>query len=336
MGQLRSSAILACVCGLFPWTSLAQTPHTTTLNLVMPNAKGRIIISTGEGVKWQRVNLYDDGTRPVFLVSNDGLKLNVSYILFPNLTKSNSPNICRDDVLTAALRGLSPVPGFADTRNNKKAEVTLGNGSVLATGSYLVTNFGGTKVNDENAFGVQASSTVCAEVHVSKTGFTPADEPILEAQVRSFHFEPEYEATSQDYYTLAAIFFRVMKDFASAAVYYQRSLDTLPADAPLKGRRVLVDQLAMSYGMSGDLRRSRSVNETAIKSDPDYPLYYYNLACADAEEGKAQAAKLHLQQAFDRKANTIPGEHLPDPTQDDSIQKLEKNKEFWSWVQTLK
>ena len=26
---------------------------------------------------------------------------------------------------------------------------------------------------------------------------------------------------------------------------------------------------------------------------------------------------------------------MPDPTQDDSIQKLKKNKEFWTFVQTL-
>ena len=65
-----------------------------------------------------------------------------------------------------------------------------------------------------------------------------------------------------------------------------------------------------------------------FSTDPDYPLYYYNLACADAEQGKAADAKLHLQQAFDRKANTIPVEKLPDPTQDDSILKLKINKEF--------
>ena len=71
------------------------------------------------------------------------------------------------------------------------------------------------------------------------------------------------------------------------------------------------------------------------KSMQTYPLNYYNLACADAEQGRAADAKDHLQQAFDRKANTIQGEHLPDPTQDDSIQKLKKDTEFWAFVQSL-
>ena len=91
----------------------------------------------------------------------------------------------------------------------------------------------------------------------------------------------------------------------------------------------------MSYGMSGDLKRSREVNEAAILKDPTYPLYYYNLACADAEAGNATAARGHLHQASDRRANTLKGEPFPDPSTDDSILKLKDNKAFWAFVQSL-
>jgi hypothetical protein len=91
----------------------------------------------------------------------------------------------------------------------------------------------------------------------------------------------------------------------------------------------------MSLGMSGDLKNSRAVAEMAIAADPDYPLNYYNLACADAEEGKASDAKIHLQQAFDRRANVLKGESMPDPSKDDSFLKLKKNKEFWAFVLAL-
>jgi tetratricopeptide (TPR) repeat protein len=158
----------------------------------------------------------------------------------------------------------------------------------------------------------------------------------MDAQLAAFTFDPDYTPTTQDYFALGTILYRVKKSYASAATYYQRALDTLPSDAPINVRRVIVDQLSMSYGQSAQLKLSRDVNEAAIKSDPDYPLYYYNLACADAEQGNAKDAQLHLQQAFDRKANTIPGEKIPDPTQDDSILKLKKNAAFWTFVQTLK
>ena len=91
----------------------------------------------------------------------------------------------------------------------------------------------------------------------------------------------------------------------------------------------------MSLGMSGDFKDSRAVAENAIATDPDYPLNYYNLACADAEQGDATSAKLHLQQAFDRQANVLKGESMPDPTKDDSILKLKKNEAFWAFVLTL-
>ena len=88
-------------------------------------------------------------------------------------------------------------------------------------------------------------------------------------------------------------------------------------------------------GMSGDLKDSRAVAEDAIAADPEYPVNYYNLACMDAEQGDAAGAKMHLQQAFDRRANVLKGESMPDPTKDDSILKLKKDKAFWAFVLTL-
>ena len=81
--------------------------------------------------------------------------------------------------------------------------------------------------------------------------------------------------------------------------------------------------------------RQRAIFETAITEDPDYPMYYYNLACADAEEKNLVGAQKHLREAFARKANVIPGERLPDPTKDDSFLPYRDNKEFWSFVNSL-
>jgi hypothetical protein len=96
------------------------------------------------------------------------------------------------------------------------------------------------------------------------------------------------------------------------------------------------DQAGMSYGISGDLAKSRGIFEKGIADDPDYPLYYYNIACADAGEKKLSDAKLHLQQAFDRRANVNPGEAMPVPTEDDSFLPYKSNQEFWTFLQRLK
>jgi tetratricopeptide (TPR) repeat protein len=125
--------------------------------------------------------------------------------------------------------------------------------------------------------------------------------------------------------------------YGPAAPVYEKALANLNEDpgSTKTMKRVITDQAGMSYGMSGNIAKARAIFEKAVATDPDYPLYYYNLACADAEEKKLAGAKKHLQDAFDRKANIIPGESMPDPTQDDSFLPYRNNKEFWTFVEGL-
>jgi hypothetical protein len=40
---------------------------------------------------------------------------------------------------------------------------------------------------------------------------------------------------------------------------------------------VLVDNLAMAYGITNDLENSQKVVAYGISRDPSYPLFYYNM-----------------------------------------------------------
>jgi tetratricopeptide (TPR) repeat protein len=150
------------------------------------------------------------------------------------------------------------------------------------------------------------------------------------------HYDPAYEPTSNDKFVYAMLLVKTDRQAAAAPIFADFLKSVPSTKDTLDMRRVATDIVGIDLGMSGKIDEARQLFNQAIKSDPGYPLNYYNLACADAEEGKVADAKVHLQQAFDRKANTLPGEHLPDPTTDDSIQKLKKNQEFWTFVQTLK
>jgi Tfp pilus assembly protein PilF len=132
--------------------------------------------------------------------------------------------------------------------------------------------------------------------------------------------------------------------YKAAAPIFEMALVKLKEDPGIAARmmkdtrtatRVVTDQAGMSYGMSGDIPQARRLFEKAIAEDPDYPLYYYNLACADAEEKNLVGARNHLQQAFARKANVISGENMPDPTKDDSFLPYRDNKEFWAFLESL-
>ena len=114
-------------------------------------------------------------------------------------------------------------------------------------------------------------------------------------------------------------------NFAEAAKVYEATLalnaksdDKLPRDL----FRALTDNYGMALGISGQLEKSRAVFEAAIKDDPDYPLYHYNLACGWAEENKMDEAIKHLRNGWERRSNLLQGETFPNPRTDDSFKRF--------------
>jgi len=98
---------------------------------------------------------------------------------------------------------------------------------------------------------------------------------------------------------------------------------------------VLIDNLGMSYGITGDLQKAKETFDYGVSKDPRYPIFYYNLACTFAEMGNAAEAGSYLKKAFEYKANVLPGENVPDPRKDDSFKKLMENKEFRELAEKL-
>lgn len=317
----------------------SQAPRKP-LTLVLPDDDGAIIVTYGDDWHPSHLFLYDHGTRVVTELSSNHPGLELSYILYSGLPNPTAES-CRKDVMGPLLDRFS---NDIVKKSSQQGNLTSDTGLRLATASYAlapssqIQEIAGVHLVQENLFGFYGKGALCVEVHVSQTDDKAADAASLQQPLKSLQFAPDYEATPTDYGLLASIFYSSIHDYASAGVYYARALAIEPpphTTNDLNFIRFLTDQTSMSYGMSGDLKRSREINLAAIAKDPDYPLYYYNLACADAESHDAAAARTHLQQAFDRRANTLPGEKLPDPSKDDSILKLKKNKDFWAFVLSL-
>lgn len=338
-----------------PSASQQRPAAPPSINLVMPTGPGRIIIPS-TGMQWKGAHLYGNTSKyagpgyweelkpadpakadkppvnPVLEFTDKATGAEVSYILFPSPNDSASAPGCRNRDAAAAFPLTAPLAGTIDA--TAKGNVTTTKGQSLATLSYAFRAAKGAPALGKEVDGFLANVSACAEIRVSKMPFLTGDDAVMNAALESFTFDPNYVPTVQDYYGNGTILFR-LKSYVGAGVYYQRALDVLPSAAPPSARRMLTDQLSIAYALSGQFEQSRAANEAAIKIDPDYPTYYYNLARADAERGDAANAKTHLQDAFKRDANLLPGEQLPDPTQDESIQKLRNNADFWSFVQTL-
>lgn len=118
--------------------------------------------------------------------------------------------------------------------------------------------------------------------------------------------------------------------YADAVVSYEKARELEASGSKLSSdqHRVLIDQLAMAYGISGDLKKTHALLESAIRDDPEYPLNYYNLACAYAEKGDKGKALTNLSLAFQHKEHVLKGEQMPDPRTDSSFQKYVRDEDF--------
>jgi predicted Zn-dependent protease len=125
--------------------------------------------------------------------------------------------------------------------------------------------------------------------------------------------------------------------YTEAAVLYEkaRELERNGSKLTSDQHRILVDQLVMAYGISGNLKKARAIVEDAIQQDPEYPLNYYNLACSLAEAGDKDKALANLALAFQYKDHILKGEKMPDPRTDSSFQKYVHDEDFIKLMKKL-
>lgn len=323
LSHIASYALLAIASA-----AMAQTPANKPLFLVMSSGPGGIEIPTSSDWQPQEVTLYDKGTRPALLMRNETTSITASFVLFPNQSGKPTSAGCREDAINPVIDGMSNL-----ITERHDGEAANSKGQQLATTSYLL-KLGNTGVKQHNLYGFLGDATTCAEIHLSLVGTKPDGEAHLQAALAAFNPDLTFQPEPIDYFRIGTLLFN--RTPSASIPYYKASLANMPAGSEQTTmHRVTTDQLVMALGISGDLAAARALATKAVAADPDYPLNYYNLACADAEQGDTASARTHLQRAFDRKANTIPGESMPDPTKDDSILKLKGNADFWQFVESL-
>ena len=111
---------------------------------------------------------------------------------------------------------------------------------------------------------------------------------------------------------------------------YERAKEIADAaqDVTPEQKRHINDQLGVIYGMSGKFDHSIEIYRKAIVQDPDYPPYYYNLACSYSESGNLEQAIVNLQEAYKRKDKWPQYQSFPDPRKDDSFKNWLNDKRF--------
>jgi predicted Zn-dependent protease len=126
--------------------------------------------------------------------------------------------------------------------------------------------------------------------------------------------------------------------FSQAIVPYEkvRAIEKSATKLSLTQRRILGDQLAMAYGLSGRSNDAKALLQESVASDPNYPLNYYNLACVSADEDEKAGVLKNLSDAFKHKDQVIPGEEMPDPASDPSFKKYAQDADFQALLMQLR
>jgi hypothetical protein len=246
--------------------------------------------------------------------------------LFPEQAPMTSAK-CRDGVMEPMKKSNPTIQVAASS------QMTRSNGPPLELVAYVGQGQGGKLVYSIRGF--LAVDDLCGDLEIYGNDVSVISDPNFKRIWDSYHLDPQYLPKFNDVFQYAQILYDNHTYQAAAPIFEQALAKLNDVNDQTKWRRVATDQAGMAYGLAGDIPKARALFNGAIAKDPGYPMYYYNLACADAEEKKLADARSHLQQAFARKANVIQGETMPDPTKDDSFLPYRDNKDFWAFVENL-
>jgi len=260
--------------------------------------------------------------RAYLLASNGGYNLSVTLERVPGGADLDG---C-EKALRARAKSTGPIK-FSGVKHSTLAD--------MAVLEYRVAKFQGMRIEQENVVGCFTKEDVYADVHVSKVSFSPAERPILMKILTSASFAAAPSTGVSSHSVASALLaqgssFYLRGQLDESIEPYQRALDMEKEKEELSSLhlRVLIDNLAMAYGVTGNLDRAEEVLQYGLSRDSTYPMFYYILANVYAERNDLDSTLRYLRLALAHRENVIPGESLPDPLEDDSFTRFGKNSRF--------
>ncbi len=259
-----------------------------------------------------------DGRRYLYAV-NDASGLSVS-ITIEKVTGGATLNGCRE-----VFRGRAQPGGPF-----KLDEVKESQEGDMAIQEYMIHEANGAPVEQKNIFGCMPKDDAYIDIHVSKIQFKAADRPRLMAILSSGTIVAAAPPTGSVALVMEGNKHFALNEFDKAIGPYQEALDLEKKEQKLDSSqwRILIDNLAMAYGITGKLPAVEEVLKNGLSKDPTYPMFYFVYADLYAERNDLDNTMKFLRLALKYKNNVIPGEKLPDPSADDSFKRFLKNDEF--------
>ena len=237
-------------------------------------------------------------------------------------------------------------------------DIKLNAAGEIPTLEYTLRKFQGVRLDQKNMYACMAQDNVYADIQLSKMQYTTADAPLFQSILKSVRLQPEPSKiiqtklpappkiiqtqppappNSRELLDIGNALYR-QNNYAQAIPPYQKAFELEKTEPQLDRTlwRVLIDNLGMTYGMTGRLKKAKTTFEQGIQADPTYPMFHYNLACTFAEMNDLDHAMQSLTTAFRHRKNQNPGDKgMPDPRQNSSFQRFMKNETFRNLVNSL-
>jgi len=336
----RSIAIFALLLTSLSPAALPQAAQPQEKLLISYPGKPWAVEIDSPGFVVERSARQPDG-RQYFLANNPVTGL----VLSAMLEKGNGPadrKTC-PDYLRNRVKSLPAGITASDIRSSETADIAII--------EYLIPVAQKIPVHQKNFVACLTNDDVYVDIHLSKVQFHDSDESLFTDVLKktriadvgpsapvnpSSHSASAPAENTMDYLQEGSRYY-LASDFRRAIGPYQAALDLEKKNPQLDHTtwRVLVDNLGMAYGITGDLSHAEDTFNYGLSKDPVYPMFYYNLACVSAERNDMDKTIDFLKKAFALKAHAIPDEGMPDPRQDDSFQRFMPNDRFRRFVDSL-
>jgi len=310
-----------------------DAPPAATSTVWLPD-KAWALEMDGTGFNIRGNEIESDGRR-YFLAENPQTHILVSVFLEAAkapVQGDECKHSLEEKAKSSATLSLSPL-----------REIAYATSGDLQTLTFMLRQIDGMPKNQKNLFACLVKDDVFVDIHISKLYFRAVDQPLFDSLLQSIRFVPREAAdttipagNSMQLFQQGGRFF-LAHQYREAIAPYRQALEIEKSTPTLDKNlwRVLVENLSIAYGLAGETTHARDTLNYGISKDPDYPLFYYTLACTAAERGSVSEAEKNLTLAFEHRNNMIAGESLPDARVDDSFQKLLLQKDFKQFLDSL-
>jgi Tetratricopeptide repeat len=335
---MRKALIAGCsllFCGAFAATQVSAQVTSPKIGIGFPGEPWMLVFDAA-GFEAKSNGLQPDG-RAYLEAENQSTQITLSVFLEKVPGKATDDG-CKENQEARLTQNVA----------YKREDVQTKDAGGMAIVEFTVPDVNGIPIQQRNLFACLPKDDVYVDIHLSKPLFKPPQEESLNAVLNSAHFvdkttsnsgavesAPSAGATGE-YFREGNRYF-IQQNFPASVAPYQKALDAEKQSRILSKNdwRILIDNLGMAYGITGDLNRSEETFNYGISQDPTYPMFYYNLACVAAGRNDMNKAMEFLRKAFSYKANVIPGESMPDPRTDDSFKSFMTDKRFQEFLNSL-